>query len=136
MPEITAPTVTLDKHGEVTLVEPSSLFSLAVGRTEEQAKSEDFACLLARGAASLRMCWPEKRSWPAKPRGKDWRPGMNVVLYGAEVWESLRKATRGTVKLSDLTKAAVDAYNWAALSALTEEEVSEAEDFSGGQEEE
>ncbi len=130
------PVVELDRHGPVTLVEPPSLLSLAVGRTGDEAAAEGYAELLCRGAASLRGCWPPKRSWPVKPPPRAWRPGVPILVYGADVWEDLRKGTRGSVPFRQLSDAVIAAYNYATLAMLTEEEVQSAVGFSEGPEEE
>ena len=122
------PVVTLGDD-EVELVEPPSLFALAAGRTKAQAERGGYAETLAYGAAALRMCWPPKRTWPARPRPREWRPGVPSGEYGAEIWEGLRAATRGRVSVHQLQAMALRALTFAVRSGMTEEEVSQAEDF-------
>lgn len=125
------------KLGDLTceLVEPPSLFALACSRPKSQREVGGRAEDLAYGAAALRMCWPPKRAWPAKVRPRDWRTGLPMGQYGADIWEDLRRATKGSVPFSELQNVCLEALGWALTSALTDAEVREAEGFSEGQEE-
>ena len=126
---------TVDLGRPVTLVEPPSLFSFAVGRTEDQIDAQGFAGTLAYGAAALRACWPEKATWPVKVRLRMWAPGQDVARYGAEVWEALRSGTKGQVPFRTLRDAVIAALTYSVGCALTESEVAEAQGFSEGQQE-
>lgn len=118
---------------EVELVEPPSLFAMSVGRTREEAEVEGHPGALARGAAALRACWPSNAAWPCRETPRPWRIGQDVVQYGAEIWEALRRETKGRVSVGVLRDACLSAYNYAAGHAYTEAEVSELSRFSDAQ---
>ena len=130
----TAPTSTFGPR-PVVLDEPPALFSVACGRTQAQRDRGGIAQDLAYGAAALRAAWPSNAAWPAPMRPRPWQPGTDLSEYGMEVYEGLRKATRGTVLSSDLQTACYAALHWALVCGLTEAEVQAAEDFAAGQEE-
>ena len=133
----TPPTIIIGELS-VQLIEPPSLMSMALSRRRvtDDPDGEDFAIDLAFGAAALRMCWPRGIAWPATPRPAAWVPGVRMGRYGFDVWEGLRKATRGTVGLRDLQRAVLESLTWALSSGYTSEELQAARDFSEGQEEE
>lgn len=124
-----APTITLGDCS-ATLIEPSPLAALALARSPEQLRSDDTAVTIALMAAALVMCWPQDRTWPARPRPRPWRAGTPIVSYGHEVYDALRMATKGAVAWADLTAALRQAHEWAASHLLTEAEVQAARDFS------
>lgn len=130
-------TITLGELS-VQLVEPPSLMSMALMRTRpsEDPDSEDLAIDLAFGAAAMRMCWPKGVAWPARPRPPAWVPGVRLGRYGYDVWEGLRKATKGQVPMVDLQRAVYGALHWAMSCGYTSEELQAARDFSEGQGEE
>lgn len=121
---------------EVELVEPPSLFAMSVGRTREEAELEGALGAFARGAAALRACWPPNAAWPCRETPRPWRIGQDVLQHGAEIWEALRRDTKGRVSVRVLRNACLDAYNWATAHAYTESEVAELSRFSGAQGEE
>ena len=132
---VNPPTITIGAT-TVELVEPPSLFALACLRTPEQAKRGGDAETRAYAAAALRMSWPPKKTWPVRVRPQDWRPGVDVAGYGYDVWEALRRETKGTVHIADLTMACLAALNFAGESAITLAELDAARDFSEDQGEE
>ena len=131
------PSITVNLGGgDVALVDPPSMFAMsAAGRSREDVERASAAEHIAYGAASLRMCWPGNVAWPCKPRPRPWAVGQDVMQYGAEVCEGLRKATKGTVHRGDLSRACDVALRHAVLSDMTMEELKAAEDFSASQEE-
>lgn len=126
------PTVTIGAL-TVTLVEPPCLFALALGRSKEQIDADGLAGTLTMGAAALRMCWPADTTWPVRIRPPEWRPGVSLYQYGSDIFEALRKATKGTVRLSALRAAFVAAHNFAVGTALTQDEIEDLQGFSDGQ---
>ena len=122
----------------VQLIEPPSLMSMALNRRRnmDDPDGEDFAIDLAFGAAALRMCWPRQVAWPATPRPAAWVPGVRMGRYGFDVWEGLRKATRGTIPIEAMQSAVIEAYSWAVTCGYTADELQGMRDFSEGQEEE
>lgn len=122
-----APSVTLGDL-TVTLVEPPALFAMTGPKRDANGEA-DTAAALAFGAAALRMCWPAKTTWPAKPRPQEWYPGVDVVRYGGEVYEGLRKATRGRVSVYDLHRVLREAEAWSIRSGFTHAELEEAKRF-------
>lgn len=124
-----APTITLGGH-TATLIEPSPLAALALARDEKQAETDDPAVTVSLMAAALAITWPQSVTWPSRPRPRPWRAGVPVVVYGAEVYDAIRAATKSTVPFRDLMAAMRQAYTWALSHLLTESEVQAAEDFS------
>ena len=122
-----APTVQIGTV-EATLVEPPALFTMTGYRRGPDGEI-DPATVLAYGAAALRMCWPEKVTWPCKPRPREWYPGVDVIRYGGQVYDGLRRATRGKVSIYRLHEALQEAEAWAIRSGLTEAELEEARRF-------
>lgn len=127
------PTITLGTLS-VDLVEPTSLFSLGCLRTAAEQERGGNAMTRAYGAAALRMCWHPNKTWPGDIRPAEWRIGMDVGEYGGDIWEALRRATKGKVHIRQLSDACVEALNWAGECAITDDEVATAGDFSEGQE--
>ena len=124
-----APTVTVGDVS-VTLQEPSLLFTMT-GYKRPADGAPDTAAVLAYQAAALRMCWPDNVTWPAKPRPREWFPGQDVLRYGGEVYDGIRRATRGKVSIFALHEAMREAEAWAVRSGMTEAEVQEASRFLG-----
>jgi len=131
--ETRAPTINLGR--EVELQEPRDLFAWALSRNEAESKRQGMPGDLAYGAAALRMCWPEKVAWPVLQRPRPWAIGQSVAAYGDDVWEGLRKGTRGTVPFTELRDACYAALAFALRGVLLQSEVDAARDFSAGQEE-
>ena len=133
----TPPTIIIGELS-VQLIEPPSLMSMALNRRRnmDDPQGEDAAMDLAFGAAALRMCWPRQVAWPATPRPAAWVPGVRLARYGYDVWEGLRKATKGTVPSVDMQRAVMDAYIWAIGCGYTADELQGMRDFSEGQGEE
>jgi len=131
----TPPTINLSGH-PVTLEPPPSLFAWAANRTEGQHEVGGLAQDLAFGAAAMRACWPDKATWPAAHRPRDWQPGVDMNRYGFEIFEELCGAAKGRkIPLLDVRNGCIKALNWTVASLLSEEEVQIAADFSEGQEE-
>lgn len=121
---MTPPEVTI-LSATATLIEPSPIAALALARD-----SDDAAVNVALAAAALRMCWPSGVAWPVRPLPREWRPGQDIVRYGAGVYDALRAGTKGVVPFADLLAVLREAHAWAGGSLLTQAEVDAAADFS------
>ena len=100
--------------------------SLAISHDDPRAADPGF--VLAVSAACLRAAWPEDVAWPARKRPRAMKLGADVAEYGAGILDELYPASGMT--LAALGEQLAKARAWVVVSAVTEQEVSTAADFS------
>lgn len=94
----------------------------------EDPRAKDPSYVLAVSAACLRAAWPEDVKWPARKRPRKHKLGSDVADYGEAVLDELYPASGMT--LAALGEQLAKARAWVVVSAVTEQEVSTAADFS------
>lgn len=126
------PTITLDKCS-ATLEPPGALLAVALCISPEMVESLDNAEIIAIQAAALRMCWPDKRAWPTTPSAippTKWtmKGHKRLAEWGHEVFDQLHRAG---IPVRTIMRAGSEAHAYATSTILTEDEVREAQGFSG-----
>jgi hypothetical protein len=128
-PDQAPPVITIGGR-TIVLEEPGALFSVAIGRSRAEIEAQDFTATLAYGAAAILECWPRNTAFLVAPRPRAWGPGRSALDHGREVYEALRRATRGRVARQVLHGWLVEAHNWAVNAGITDADIAAAADFS------
>lgn len=123
--------VTIGKvTAELRPVGITAAVSLAVG--PDDPRSQDPGYVLALSAACLRAAWPEEVGWPARKRPRPIKLGQDPAAYGAAILDALYPESG--MSLGELAQELSKARAWVVMSAISEQEVAGAADFSEGQE--
>lgn len=86
--ELERPAWLPDPLGPCSLLAASTLYVPDKSLREEAADG----VATAMGCAAIALVWPVDRDWPARPRPMAWRPGVDMVEWGGEIYEQLVRA--------------------------------------------